>query len=203
MLNVETPLRDRRASSRRCARGHGTPVLLRRARHRQDRAGRAHCQARWTAAADDQAGQRPDEQVRRRDRAEHGAPCSARPRPRRPCCCWTRPTASCRTAACAQRTYEVTEVNEMLQGMERFNGIFICTTNLLDRIDQAALRRFTFKIPSRRARRRFRARRVPRPARGRAPRQARGAPAPRHRFRAAGALRGGARPPRRLPTMAA
>ena len=46
----------------------------------------------------------------------------------------------------AQRTYEVTEVNEMLQGMERYNGIFICTTNLMDRIDQAALRRFTFKI---------------------------------------------------------
>ncbi len=46
----------------------------------------------------------------------------------------------------AQRTYEVTEVNEMLQGMERYNGIFICTTNLLDKLDQAALRRFTFKI---------------------------------------------------------
>ncbi len=46
----------------------------------------------------------------------------------------------------AQRSYEVTEVNEMLQGMERFGGIFICTTNLLDRIDQAALRRFSFKI---------------------------------------------------------
>ncbi|MEO6856922.1 MAG: ATP-binding protein, partial [Rhodoferax sp.] len=46
----------------------------------------------------------------------------------------------------AQRTYEVTEVNEMLQGMERYRGIFVCTTNLLDRIDQAALRRFTFKI---------------------------------------------------------
>lgn len=46
----------------------------------------------------------------------------------------------------AQRSYEVTEVNEMLQGMERFHGIFICTTNLMDRIDQAALRRFTFKI---------------------------------------------------------
>ena len=46
----------------------------------------------------------------------------------------------------AQRTYEVTEVNEMLQGMERYHGIFICTTNLLDRIDQAALRRFTFKL---------------------------------------------------------
>ncbi len=46
----------------------------------------------------------------------------------------------------AQRTYEVTEVNEMLQGMERYAGVFVCTTNLLDRIDQAALRRFTFKL---------------------------------------------------------
>ncbi len=46
----------------------------------------------------------------------------------------------------AQRSYEVTEVNEMLQQMEHYQGIFICTTNLLDRIDQAALRRFTFKI---------------------------------------------------------
>ncbi len=46
----------------------------------------------------------------------------------------------------AQRTYEVTEVNEMLQGMERHQGVFICTTNQMDRIDQAALRRFTFKI---------------------------------------------------------
>lgn len=46
----------------------------------------------------------------------------------------------------AQRNYEVSEVNEMLQGMERFDGIFICTTNLFDRIDEAALRRFSFKI---------------------------------------------------------
>ncbi|MEY2619846.1 MAG: hypothetical protein RL522_2848 [Pseudomonadota bacterium] len=46
----------------------------------------------------------------------------------------------------AQRTYEVTEVNEMLQGMERFKGVFVCTTNLFDRLDPAALRRFTFKI---------------------------------------------------------
>jgi SpoVK/Ycf46/Vps4 family AAA+-type ATPase len=46
----------------------------------------------------------------------------------------------------AQRSHEVSEVNEMLQGMERFHGIFICTTNLMGRIDQAALRRFTFKI---------------------------------------------------------
>jgi SpoVK/Ycf46/Vps4 family AAA+-type ATPase len=46
----------------------------------------------------------------------------------------------------AQRNYEVSEVNEMLQGMERFTSVFICTTNLMDRIDEAALRRFSFKI---------------------------------------------------------
>ncbi|MFN6997395.1 MAG: ATP-binding protein, partial [Aquincola tertiaricarbonis] len=46
----------------------------------------------------------------------------------------------------AERTYEVTEVNEMLQCMERFAEIFICTTNLFDELDEAALRRFTFKI---------------------------------------------------------
>jgi SpoVK/Ycf46/Vps4 family AAA+-type ATPase len=46
----------------------------------------------------------------------------------------------------AVRNYEVSEVNEMLQGMERFDGVFICTTNLFDRIDEAALRRFAFKL---------------------------------------------------------
>lgn len=46
----------------------------------------------------------------------------------------------------AQRQYEVTEVNEMLQGMERFRGVFICTTNLMDQLDAAALRRFAFKV---------------------------------------------------------
>lgn len=51
-----------------------------------------------------------------------------------------------RSRGMAQRSYEVTEVNEMLQGMERFKGVFICTTNLFDQLDEAALRRFTFKI---------------------------------------------------------
>lgn len=46
----------------------------------------------------------------------------------------------------AERHYEVTEVNEMLAGMERFAGIFVCTTNLFEDLDEAALRRFTFKI---------------------------------------------------------
>ena len=51
-----------------------------------------------------------------------------------------------RSRRLAERHYEVTEVNEMLQGMERFPGVFICTTNLFDDLDEAALRRFTFKI---------------------------------------------------------
>lgn len=51
-----------------------------------------------------------------------------------------------RSRRLAERSYEVSEVNEMLQGMERHAGIFICTTNLFDELDEAALRRFTFKI---------------------------------------------------------
>jgi SpoVK/Ycf46/Vps4 family AAA+-type ATPase len=51
-----------------------------------------------------------------------------------------------RSRRLAERHYEVTEVNEMLQGMERFGGVFICTTNLFDDLDEAALRRFTFKL---------------------------------------------------------
>jgi len=46
----------------------------------------------------------------------------------------------------AERHYEVSEVNEMLAGMERHAGIFICTTNAFDDLDEAALRRFSFKI---------------------------------------------------------
>ncbi|WP_127997894.1 ATP-binding protein [Piscinibacter defluvii] len=51
-----------------------------------------------------------------------------------------------RSRRMAERHYEVSEVNEMLQGMERFAGVFICTTNLFHELDEAALRRFTFKI---------------------------------------------------------
>ncbi len=51
-----------------------------------------------------------------------------------------------RSRRMAERNYEVSEVNEMLQGMERFAGVFICTTNLFEDLDEAALRRFTFKI---------------------------------------------------------
>ena len=51
-----------------------------------------------------------------------------------------------RSRRMAERNYEISEVNEMLQGMERFAGVFICTTNLFGELDEAALRRFTFKV---------------------------------------------------------
>ena len=51
-----------------------------------------------------------------------------------------------RSRRMAERNYEVSEVNEMLAGMERFVGVFICTTNLFEDLDEAALRRFAFKI---------------------------------------------------------
>jgi transitional endoplasmic reticulum ATPase len=46
----------------------------------------------------------------------------------------------------AHHSWEISQVNEMLTQMERFEGIFICTTNLMERLDTASLRRFDFKI---------------------------------------------------------
>lgn len=46
----------------------------------------------------------------------------------------------------ASQSWEVTQVNEMLTQMEAFQGIFVATTNLMKHLDQAALRRFDFKI---------------------------------------------------------
>lgn len=46
----------------------------------------------------------------------------------------------------AQRSWEVTAVNEMLTQMEAFSGVFIASTNLMDGLDQAALRRFDLKV---------------------------------------------------------
>lgn len=46
----------------------------------------------------------------------------------------------------ARQSWEVSTVNELLQGMERHRGVFICTTNLFQHLDLASLRRFTFKL---------------------------------------------------------
>lgn len=46
----------------------------------------------------------------------------------------------------SRQSWEVTMVNEMLTQMESFSGIFIATTNLMEGLDQAALRRFDLKV---------------------------------------------------------
>ena len=46
----------------------------------------------------------------------------------------------------AHRSWEVSQVNEMLTQMESFPGIFVASTNLMGGLDQAALRRFDLKV---------------------------------------------------------
>ena len=42
----------------------------------------------------------------------------------------------------AQRSWELSGVNEMLTQMESYQGVFIGSTNLMSSLDSAALRRF-------------------------------------------------------------
>ena len=46
----------------------------------------------------------------------------------------------------AERSWEVSQVNEMLTQMESFGGVFIASTNLMDKLDPAVLRRFDLKV---------------------------------------------------------
>jgi SpoVK/Ycf46/Vps4 family AAA+-type ATPase len=46
----------------------------------------------------------------------------------------------------AKQSWEVTQVNEMLVQMENFEGIFIATTNLMENLDKASIRRFDLKL---------------------------------------------------------
>ena len=46
----------------------------------------------------------------------------------------------------AHRGWEVTQVNELLTQMEAFHGVFVCATNLVGNLDEAAGRRFDLKI---------------------------------------------------------
>lgn len=45
----------------------------------------------------------------------------------------------------AERSWEITQVNEMLTQMEAFAGVFVATTNFIEGLDAAALRRFDLK----------------------------------------------------------
>ena len=46
----------------------------------------------------------------------------------------------------AKHSWEITQVNELLKQMESFEGIFFAATNLVESLDQAALRRFDLKL---------------------------------------------------------
>lgn len=42
--------------------------------------------------------------------------------------------------------WERIQTNELLQQMERFTGVLVCATNLVEHLDPAVMRRFTFKV---------------------------------------------------------
>jgi SpoVK/Ycf46/Vps4 family AAA+-type ATPase len=46
----------------------------------------------------------------------------------------------------ARHSWEITQVNELLTQMEEHEGLFICTTNLIEKLDPASLRRFDWKV---------------------------------------------------------
>lgn len=46
----------------------------------------------------------------------------------------------------ATQAWEVTQVNELLQQLESFNGVVLGATNFAERLDPAVLRRFTYKL---------------------------------------------------------
>ena len=46
----------------------------------------------------------------------------------------------------AERHYEISQANQFLTAMEKFEGILLCTTNLMENLDPATMRRFDFKI---------------------------------------------------------
>lgn len=46
----------------------------------------------------------------------------------------------------AHHHWQYSQVNELLQQMERFDGVFIAATNLMEGLDPAALRRFDLKL---------------------------------------------------------
>ena len=46
----------------------------------------------------------------------------------------------------AHRSWEVTQVNELLVQMEAFDGLFFCATNFMDVLDSAVFRRFDLKV---------------------------------------------------------
>ena len=51
-----------------------------------------------------------------------------------------------RAPGSARRGIEGSQVNELLRAIRAHPAPFACTTNIMDRVDSAAMRRFTFRI---------------------------------------------------------
>ncbi len=51
-----------------------------------------------------------------------------------------------RSRSLSDRSWEVTQVNELLSAMDQFAGILVCATNSVQMLDAATIRRFTFKL---------------------------------------------------------
>lgn len=60
--------------------------------------------------------------------------------------CFDEGDSFLRDRSLGRHSWEVTAVNEMLAQMERFSGVLIISTNLVDTLDEASLRRFDAKI---------------------------------------------------------
>ena len=46
----------------------------------------------------------------------------------------------------ASQSFEITQTNQLLQSMESFEGVLIGATNLVENLDEAVMRRFTYKL---------------------------------------------------------
>jgi SpoVK/Ycf46/Vps4 family AAA+-type ATPase len=46
----------------------------------------------------------------------------------------------------SESTYHAEETNELLTQMENFQGLLVCSTNFTQKLDQAAMRRFNYKV---------------------------------------------------------
>jgi hypothetical protein len=118
MLNVEAASSAAHRAGA-AARGHGTLCFLRRARHRQDGAGRAHrTQALDRPLMVKQASDLMSKYVGETE--QNMAAMFREAEAEKAVLLLDEADSFLQDRRGAQRTYEVTEVNEMLQGMERF-----------------------------------------------------------------------------------
>jgi transitional endoplasmic reticulum ATPase len=51
-----------------------------------------------------------------------------------------------KSRSAAEYSWMISETNELLTQMERFKGVLICATNFIEKLDQAAMRRFHIKV---------------------------------------------------------